>query len=60
ISEGYPLKGYFLWSFMDNFEWASGYDSRFGIIYTNYKTQRRLPKASFHWYAECICQNRVV
>jgi beta-glucosidase len=60
ISEGYPLKGYFLWSFMDNFEWASGYDSRFGIIYTNYKTQRRLPKASFHWYAECIRQNRVV
>ncbi len=59
ISEGYPLKGYFLWSFMDNFEWESGYSRRFGITYVDYKTQRRIPKASFKWYAECIQQNRV-
>jgi beta-glucosidase len=60
ISEGYPLKGYFLWSFMDNFEWAWGYSRRFGIVYVDYKTQKRIPKASFEWYAECIRQKRVV
>jgi beta-glucosidase len=60
INEGYPLKGYFLWSFMDNFEWAEGYDRRFGITYIDYKTQKRIPKASFNWYRECIGQNRVV
>lgn len=60
VSEGYPLQGYFLWSFMDNFEWAWGYDRRFGITYVDYPTQARIPKASFHWYAECIRQNRVV
>ncbi|BAZ22289.1 beta-glucosidase [Kalymmatonema gypsitolerans NIES-4073] len=59
-SEGYPLKGYFLWSFMDNFEWAWGYSRRFGIVYVDYKTQKRIPKASFEWYAETIRQNRVV
>ena len=60
VSEGYPLKGYFLWSLMDNFEWAWGYDRRFGIIYVDYSTQTRIPKASFKWYSECIRQNRVV
>jgi len=60
IAEGYPLKGYFLWSFMDNFEWAWGYDRRFGITYVDYSTQKRIPKASFEWYAECIRNNRVV
>lgn len=60
ISEGYPLKGYFLWSFMDNFEWSWGYSRRFGIVYVDYKTQKRIPKASFEWYAETIRQNRVV
>jgi beta-glucosidase len=60
ISEGYPLKGYFVWSLMDNFEWAWGYARRFGIVYVDYETQKRIPKASFEWYAECIRQNRVV
>lgn len=60
ISEGYLLKGYFIWSLMDNFEWSFGYSRRFGIIYTDYNTQRRIPKASFDWYKECIRQNRVV
>jgi beta-glucosidase len=45
---------------MDNFEWGRGYSDRFGILYTDYKTQRRIPKASFNWYSECISQNRVV
>lgn len=60
IREGYPLKGYFLWSLMDNFEWAWGYERRFGIIYIDYQTLKRLPKASFEWYQECIRNNRVV
>ena len=60
ISEGYPLRGYFVWSLMDNFEWSWGRDRRFGLIYTDYPTQKRIPKASFHWYAECIRQQRVV
>jgi beta-glucosidase len=60
VSEGYPLKGYFVWSLMDNFEWAWGYERRFGIVYVDYGIQRRIPKASFDWYAECIRQNRVV
>lgn len=60
LAEGYPLRGYFVWSLMDNFEWAWGFDRRFGILYNDYKTQQRIPKASFHWYAECIRQNRVV
>lgn len=60
VDEGYPLKGYFLWSFMDNFEWAWGYDRRFGIVYVDYATQQRTPKASYRWYAESIRQNRVV
>lgn len=60
VSEGYPLKGYFVWSLLDNFEWSWGYNRRFGVIYTDYATQQRIPKASAHWYAECLQQNRVI
>ena len=60
VSEGYPLQGYFLWSFMDNFEWAFGYDRRFGITYIDYATQQRIPKASFQWYKQCIATNQVM
>jgi beta-glucosidase len=60
IAEGYPLRGYFLWSLLDNFEWSWGHDRRFGILYTDYPTQQRIPKSSFRWYQECIRQNRVV
>jgi beta-glucosidase len=60
VADGYPMKGYFLWSFMDNFEWSWGYAKRFGIIFTNYETQERIPKASAKWYAEVIKHNRVV
>lgn len=59
VDEGYPLKGYFVWSLLDNFEWAWGYDRRFGITYVDYSTQQRIPKASFRWYADCIRQNQV-
>jgi beta-glucosidase len=57
--EGYLLKGYFVWSLMDNFEWAWGYDRRFGIVYVDYRTQQRIPKASAEYYAGCVRQNRV-
>ncbi len=58
-SEGYPIKGYFLWSLLDNFEWADGYSKRFGIHYVDYKTQRRIPKLSAEWYREVIAKNAV-
>lgn len=57
INEGVNLKGYFLWSFMDNFEWAHGFTKRFGIHYVDYKTGRRIPKASASWYAKVARQN---
>ncbi|MEG2924494.1 MAG: family 1 glycosylhydrolase, partial [Oscillospiraceae bacterium] len=44
-------------SFMDNFEWAKGYDDRFGLVYIDYKTQKRIPKDSFYWYAQTIREN---
>jgi beta-glucosidase len=59
-AEGYPIKGYFLWSLMDNFEWADGYGKRFGIHYVDFATQRRIPKLSAAWYRELIARNRVV
>lgn len=58
--EGYPLKGYFLWSLMDNFEWADGYTKRFGIHYVDFATQRRTPKLSAAWYKELIARNALV
>jgi beta-glucosidase len=51
IKAGVPLAGYFQWSLMDNFEWAEGYRQRFGMVYVDYETQRRIPKDSAHWYA---------
>lgn len=59
-SEGFPIHGYFVWSLMDNFEWADGYDLRFGIYYVDYKTQKRIPKMSAHFYQEVIRRNAVV
>ena len=54
IRDGADVRGYFLWSLMDNFEWAYGYGKRFGAVYVDYSTQRRIPKASAHWYGETI------
>lgn len=60
IQDGAPIRGYFLWSFMDNFEWVDGYARRFGICYTDYQTLKRTPKLSARWYSEVMRQNRVV
>ncbi len=57
ICAGVPLRGYFLWSLMDNFEWAFGYTQRFGIVFTDYATQTRIPKSSFHYYKGVIAAN---
>ena len=54
IAAGVPLHGYFAWSLLDNFEWAMGYSRRFGLVYVDFATQRRIPKASAHWYASTI------
>ena len=58
-SEGYPVKGYFLWSLLDNFEWGDGYSKRFGIHYVDFATQKRIPKLSAEWYKETIAHNAV-
>ncbi|MCJ7624877.1 MAG: GH1 family beta-glucosidase [Anaerolineaceae bacterium] len=60
ISVGVPLQGYFAWSLMDNFEWAHGYGKRFGLIYIDYPTQQRIPKASAKWYKQVIRENAVI
>ena len=58
-SEGYPIKGYFLWSLLDNYEWADGYSKRFGLHYVDFKTQVRTPKLSAEWYRAVISRNAV-
>lgn len=55
--EGVDIAGYFQWSFMDNFEWARGYHDRFGIVYVDYETQKRIPKDSYYWYRDVIREN---
>ena len=59
IADGVPLRGYFAWSLMDNFEWAHGYSKRFGLIFVDYGTQRRIPKRSAGWFAEVARTNSV-
>jgi beta-glucosidase len=54
IADGADLRGYFAWSLMDNFEWAMGYSRRFGLVFTDLGTQRRIIKRSGHWYADVI------
>ena len=60
IAAGVPMKGYFVWSLMDNFEWAFGYGSRFGLAYVDFPTQERTLKDSGRWYAGVAAQNRIV
>ena len=57
IDDGVPTIGYLYWSIMDNFEWAEGYDKRFGLIYIDYRTQERVIKDSAYDYAEIIRNN---
>jgi beta-glucosidase len=59
MEDGVDLRGYFVWSLMDNFEWAYGYSKRFGIVYVDYATQRRIPKDSAQWYTQVIAQNAI-
>jgi beta-glucosidase len=54
LEQGVDLRGYFVWSLLDNFEWNHGYSKRFGIVHVDYETQRRTPKASARFYAEVI------
>jgi beta-glucosidase len=57
VAEGVPIKGYFLWSLLDNYEWDDGYEKRFGITYVDFKTQKRTPKLSSRFYREVIRRN---
>ena len=54
MQQGVPMAGYMVWSLMDNFEWASGYLKRFGIVHVDYETQVRTPKASADWYRDFL------
>ena len=58
-SEGVPVRGYFLWSLMDNFEWIYGYEKRFGIFHVDFKTQRRTPKLSAAFYRDVVARNAI-
>ena len=57
VKAGADVRGYFHWSLTDNFEWAEGYRQRFGLIYIDYTTMKRIPKDSALWYAEVIRHN---
>ena len=59
-AEGYPVKGYFLWSLLDNFEWDDGYSKRFGIHYVDFQTLKRTPKLTAEWYRELIAHNAIL
>jgi beta-glucosidase len=59
LSEGVDLRGYFAWSFMDNFEWGFGYSKRFGLVRCDFDTQRRTLKRSALWYRDVIRENGV-
>jgi beta-glucosidase len=59
-AEGVPVKGNFVWSAMDNLEWTDGYGTRFGIVYVDFKTQKRTPKLSAAWFKEAARRNAVV
>jgi beta-glucosidase len=52
------MAGYMAWSFMDNFEWAEGYNMRFGLVYVDYPTQKRIPKQSAYWYRDLINEHK--
>ena len=59
MDDGVDLRGYFVWSLLDNFEWANGYSKRFGLIYVDYATQQRIVKDSGQWYAQVIARNGI-
>jgi beta-glucosidase len=59
IEEGVPVRGYFAWSLLDNFEWADGYGKRFGLVYVDFNTQQRTPKLSAQFYRSVIARNAI-
>src|SRR5215207_2236266 len=59
VADGIPVRGYFVWSLLDNFEWAYGYSRRFGLLYVDYSTLERVPKSSFYWYRDLIGAGRL-
>lgn len=59
IDGGADIRGYWQWSFLDNFEWGFGYSIRFGLVHVDYPTRERMPKSSFHWFADVIANNRL-
>jgi len=60
MADGVPVRGYFVWSLLDNFEWAEGYSKRFGLVFVDYPTLERIPKDSFYWYRDLIARARGV
>ena len=59
VADGVDLRGFFVWSYLDNFEWAEGYAHRFGVVYVDFATQQRTPKASARWFADVAAANRL-
>ena len=59
IQAGVNLAGYYVWSLLDNFEWGWGYQKRFGIVFVDFETQRRIPKSSAHFYSEVVRANAI-
>ena len=55
--QGVDVRGYYVWSLFDNFEWEHGYGKRFGIVFVDFETQRRIPKRSALWYRDLIASN---
>lgn len=58
MNDGVDVRGYFVWSLLDNFEWAAGYQERFGLVHVDFDTQKRTPKASFEWYRNLIAAQK--
>ena len=60
LADGVPVAGYFVWSLLDNFEWSHGYSQRFGIVYVDFRTLERVPKASYAWYRDFIAAQQAL
>jgi beta-glucosidase len=58
LDGGADVRGYFVWTLTDNFEWAEGFSKRFGLVHVDFDTQERTPKASYHWYRDLIARSR--